>query len=295
MADFERLALLFKRTRSLPELPGSILRLVSAIDSGEASAIDIERIITADPSLSIRLLAVANSAACGSFGTDITTIRGAIMRLGQRSVRSLALSLMMHNFWNSKTESQVFNTQRFARHSLFTGFLSRYLYARRNLQEPFMSEWSCDEVFSAALLHDLGTALLFKVAPEAHLRVHHFAQRMGCSVNDAFHQIFKHRINDLGSAAAEAWGLPKMFSESVAMYPEPWMMQEEFTALCCIHYADYLAALHGATLEDWPIHPSLEPEVESEVGLASEEIGQVLALVEQQVAKFLAGATEVAA
>ena len=94
-ADFERLELLFKRASSLPELPGSALRLIHAIDTGAASAIDLERIIASDPGLSANLLRISNSREPGMDAPGVSTIRAAIMRLGQRSVRTLAVSLIL--------------------------------------------------------------------------------------------------------------------------------------------------------------------------------------------------------
>ena len=291
MADFERLALLFKRTRGLPELPGCVTRLVAAIDAGDASAIDLERIIASDPALSVRILSIANVGLNRSAGIEITTIRAAILRLGQRAVRSLAVSLIMQNLWGKPDDNAEFDSRRFAHHSLFTAFMTRYLYARRHMQAPFNSEWSADEMFSAGLLHDLGTALLYRVAPEIFLRVQMYSRRLQITLDEGFLKIFDHRISELGSLSSEAWGLPGMFGKVIQGFPEPWTFPEEFTALSCVHYANYLASILGAGIEDWPVNVQVEPEADVEVGVPQEEIAKVAAIVEAQVSDFIANAT----
>src|SRR4051812_48313572 len=94
-SDFERLELLFRRSGSLPELPGTAMRLVNAIDTDEASVSDIERIIVADTALSSNILRISNTGVESISHQPVTTVKGAVLRLGQRSVRNLAVSLLI--------------------------------------------------------------------------------------------------------------------------------------------------------------------------------------------------------
>src|ERR1700685_2543874 len=116
-ADFETLELIFRRTGSLPPLPSTAVQLVKLIDSGEASASTLERIIASDPALSAEFLRMASVAAAGG-APRYSTIRGAIMLLGQRTVRSLAMSLILRSMSFSKPKTRNFDSAQFSRHSL---------------------------------------------------------------------------------------------------------------------------------------------------------------------------------
>src|SRR5687768_13347381 len=95
ITDFERLRLLFRRTSSLPQLPGTAMRLINQIDSGDASAKDLEKVIISDPGLAASFLRAAVAANTADRDSGISSIRQAIMHMGQRSVRSLAMSLAL--------------------------------------------------------------------------------------------------------------------------------------------------------------------------------------------------------
>jgi HD-like signal output (HDOD) protein len=287
-ADFDTLVLLFRRASSLPELPGNALRLVQIIDSGSASARDLERIICADPGLTANLLRVSNARVTGETAHGgISTIRAAILRMGQRSVRTVAVSLIVQHIANGRDIASEFHVDRFARHSLFVAFLSRYLFARRNLAHPFESRWTADEIFAGGLLHDIGFALLARVMKDSYFRVHSFAARTGVNLEASFLRIYGKSVNELACTAVAAWDLPELFSITLGAVNEPWQCKSEYTALCCINYANYLAQKNQAKTEEWDTAPILMPEVEDEIALPADEIERVLASVEDQVNTYL--------
>ena len=162
--DFEGLKIVFRRNTALPQLPGGAIRLLKAIDSGEATAADLERIITCDAALTANILRLANSADSG-LPAGITTVKAAILRLGQRAVRSMGVSLTIQALLSSESNATGFSAKRYARHCVTTGFFCRYLFARKKLLGDFESSWTPEEAFSAGLMHDLGHALLSRVVP----------------------------------------------------------------------------------------------------------------------------------
>ncbi len=281
-SDFDRVLLLFRRVRALPELPGIALRLTEAVDSGVASALDLEKIISSDPALAARILRIANTGRAGWTDNEVSTIRMAILKLGQRSVKNLAVSLIMDSMTHSIGDGGP-DPNRIAHHSLATAFLARYLFARRQQKSEFESHWSADELFAATLLHDIALPLLYQVSPEVFQRINLTAVRGQTSYDWAFERIYKHPMNELGGAAMEAWGLPSIFQSVCWHWREPWGCVEEFPALCCVHYANHLATAFGLSSEPWTIEEDLALEVEEEVGLAPEEVALAIELIERQV------------
>ena len=283
--DFDRLKLLFRRTCTLPQLPGTALRLISTIDTGEASAIDLEKIIVSDPGLAAGFLRAAHAACHGE--REYTTIRQAIMYMGQRAVRSLSTSLALQGMLTNPDARVPFNAQTFSRHSIFVGFLSRYVFARRQMREPFPSAWTADEIFAAGVLHDLGLGLLPRVAPEVYGRVANYSRRAGLTLNGAFERIYGDHISVLSAAAAETWQLPEVFTLTLRHRSKPWGMMEEYPALCCIEYANFLADSHGFAVAEWPVKVEQNPEIELEVALPEEEVGTVIELVAEMAEAYL--------
>jgi HD-like signal output (HDOD) protein len=289
--DFERLHLLFRRSRTLPQLPNTVVRLIELIDTGEASAIDLERLIAVDPGLTTNLLRLSKPLAMQEHEPNDGSLRTAIMRLGQRATRSMAVSLLVQSVMNYRDSEQGFSGVNFARHSIFVAFLSRYLYARKMMKKPFNSAWSAEEIFAAGVLHDLPLGLLSSVAPDVYARVHNFAKRTNQSFAAGFERLYGRPIHLLGIAAAEAWGLPEVFMITMKHMEEPWAYDDEYTSLCCVNYANYLANVNGISIEAWEFPSELGPEVELEVALPEAEIPAVLEVISRHTDEhFMDGA-----
>lgn len=284
--NFDRIRLVFRRTNNLPQLRGTALKLVQAIDHTDASASQLEGIITTDPGLTTMLLRVANSALIGYDG-PVTSVRGAIMRLGHRSIRSLAVSLTVHDVLLNCRRSRTLDLERFARHSLFVGLLARYIYIRKQKLEPFETEWSADEILSAGVLHDLASPLLATFAPEVFDRAYLFAERRRCPVPIAFSTIFGLSMGELAADACEAWSLPAMFPKALRYVDNPWEFDNEFISGSCLNFANHIAVISGYGTEPWPMESTLAPEVTDEHQLGPEELDYVVAGIDRHVSELI--------
>lgn len=285
--DFEGLKLVFRRSAALPQLPGSAHRLLEAIDSGEASATDLEKIITCDAALTGNLLRLANGADSGLPG-GITSVRSAILRLGHRAVRSMCVSLSVQNLLSKEERSPSFDPARYAYHGVTVGFLARYIFARRKQKADFETKWLPEEFFAAGLVHDIGHALLARVAPNIHAAVCTSAEANGTSFNDDFERTYGGSIGELGAIAAATWGFPTVFQTSIAFAEKPFDATEETTAIYCLNYANALAVQMRATIEIWHFQDQVDPMIQSDVGLDEKEEENLLKIVSAQTETYLA-------
>lgn len=275
----DRFAVMFKRATSLPTLPHAATSLIRVINSGEASAIHLERIIVTDPMLCALVVRVAATHFSQS---PPDSLRMAILRLGQREIRSIAISLAVKRVLHEDLIGS-FDVARYARHSLMVGFLARYLYARRQKIQPFHSEWSADEIFAAGVLHEISVPLLARVAAPEYNRVEMLARRTGQTFRATFTRIYNCELSELGGVVAKMWDLPSVFSDTMRNMHEPWRAPDEIVALSALSYADYLADLFGAGLEDWEVPHTPVIEAELEVGISPEEQAMLRDLVNQHV------------
>ncbi len=285
----DRLKLRFKRASSLPELSLTATRLIEAIDSGEASAADLERIIMGDPLVAATFLRITSQSEVRSRGNQ-ASIRAVVMRLGQKSVRSLAVSLALKNLLAHDEVTSSFNRALFVKHSLAVGFLARYLFARRRrLGQPVVSSWTSDELFAAGVLHDLCIALLAQVSPDVFDRVNTYAEERQITLNQGFVEIFDCPSRELGALAAEAWGLPPIFVRSMRFFDNPMGLESEYDALCCLHMADYLANTQfGLGAVPWTVDLVLPTDISEEFQIPEEEMMQLKELLQLSLEHFLA-------
>lgn len=276
-----RLELLFRRTCSLPQLPTALYDLLKAVDDENSSAHQIEHIIVADPTLTAKVLQVANS--CWGTGQHKTAnVREAVLRIGTASIRSLALSLMVSC---SLAVPGSLCRKRLAKHCLYVAFISRYLFVRHSA--IMGDDWTKDEVFAAGLLHDLSIPLLGSIDGPLFERVTAYAQRNEITLVAAFDRLFKKDLYSLSALACQTWNLPPIFAETMLYLGSPWLNLSHFPETACIAYAEYLANSHGITVESWPVQSVPEMEVTEVVELPAEEIEMLMEKVREQVEDFL--------
>ncbi len=288
--DFDRLVAGFRSAEFLPNMPAAALNLCEAIDQGEASAAELERIVLGDPSITAGVLRAANSALYGGKTNQASTIKGAIMVLGQRAVRSVAVSVWVQSLVHAAKGSPNFEPRRFSEHSMFVGFLSKYLLSAAQKTRGARSAWSPDEMFAAGVLHDVGLGLLASVDPEVFDDVWDTAEEHGWSLNEGFKQLTGHSTSELSVAAATGWKLPPVFQTVLSGFEDPLAAPAEQDALACLHYADYLAMKSGHSLCPWRIEVHIVPEIIERVGLPIEDVEAILEVTAQSTREYVAAA-----
>lgn len=217
--DFERLALQFRRATILPQLPGSAIQLLKMLEQTDATDPTLERIITSDPALAASIIRIASSAMYGS--NKVTTIRRAMLRIGERSIKSLALSLAMQSMTHSVAKSSRFDPHRFSRHSLFVGMMASALHARMETTKGNL-DWASEELLAIGILHDLHFGILARIAPETYAKAVSLAIDNGLPLDCSVEIVLGKPAHELAILMFETWGLPEIFLEATrALYHHP--------------------------------------------------------------------------
>jgi HD-like signal output (HDOD) protein len=146
----ERIFDLLKDCKELSSLPQVLAEVVRVTDNEESTAGDIAAVILKDPPLSARILRVVNSPFYGPV-RGISTINQAVVTLGIRAVKALALSTSLYKLF--ETDDPIVDRIRFWRHSLEVAICCREI-AQACSYKP------AEEAFVAGLMHDIGILIL---------------------------------------------------------------------------------------------------------------------------------------
>ena len=138
----------------LPTLSPVAIRLIELASDDASSAHDLAILIEKDPSLTVRLLKLANSAFFKS-PYPTTTVQHAIMRIGFRQLRVLALSLSLRDTFPMGMTRQM-DYEGFWRISLYQGLLARSLARQLKTCDP-------EEAFVAGLTLEIGFLVFFEL------------------------------------------------------------------------------------------------------------------------------------
>lgn len=184
----------------LPGFPDVVLRLHRTLGDSNCSVRDIVRLVSAEPTLSARLLHLANSAAFNPGERAISDLKSAITLLGFSLVRSTATTFAMRQLeqqeWLLPLRPQL---NRIWKDSTGVAAIA-YVGARRTAgMRP-------DEALASGLFHQMGSLYILT-------RAH----REGVSLGDAAD--WAATIADwhptIARAILENWGMPATLAEAV--------------------------------------------------------------------------------
>lgn len=145
----------------LPSPSPVLIRLLKVAADEHTSVSDLATIIEQDPSLTTRLIKMAN-ATFYSRGKAISTVPQAILTIGFNRLRVMALSLSLRDSFPMGKVGRM-NYEYFWKISLYRAFVaqgfSRSVLSRKNFPD--------EEVFTAALILEIGLLMLYHLCPQA--------------------------------------------------------------------------------------------------------------------------------
>jgi HD-like signal output (HDOD) protein len=137
---------------SLPSLSPVAMRLVEIALDESCSAEDLATLIERDPSLTVRVLKIANSAF---FQTrqPTTSLKQAVVKLGYQRLRIMALSLSLRDTF-PMGKIGAFDYKRFWHTTLYRALIAKSLASHLKGCYP-------EEAFVAGLIMEIGLLILF--------------------------------------------------------------------------------------------------------------------------------------
>lgn len=194
----------------LPALPRTYTTLTQALAVPEPSLVDVVEIIETDPALCAKVLQLVNSALFGLM-RKTSSIKQAVSYIGFETLKGLVLTATVLNALVTAPPRAI-SLDRFQLYSLRVARLARR-FAR---ESSFV-----DEVFTAALVHDVGKLVLAMRDPDAFANIDAHRLETQKSVVETERELFGVGHGDVGAYLLGAWGLPFGVVESTAFHDRP--------------------------------------------------------------------------
>lgn len=192
---------------TLPALPSSSDRLAQLSADEEVSMWNLAKIVERDPGLTISLLRRVNDSNNKKrLRTEVTTVEHGLMMLGMGQIRTLPGSVPLIDKVGEPQGRQ--RAMQLIARSYHAAHQARELALLRKDMEP-------DEIFLAALLHDLGETLLWLYAPAKMKQLEELTARQRIKPEEAQYVALGYGLNHLTLALARHWGLPDLMQESL--------------------------------------------------------------------------------
>lgn len=204
-------------------------------DAANISLEDIAATIQRDQGLTTRMLALANSAYYG-LQTEVSTVSRALMVLGLKEVRTMALALGVQALTRRQNLPREFDLREYWMHQLAVAGTVKTLAD----MSPSADEVDADQLFTAGLLHDLGKLLAALHAPDDWRAIVALAvdQRFSYIQAEDLHWGLDHGV--VGALVLKSWHLPVGLTEPINWHHAPELAPEHQTAATLLSLADEL-------------------------------------------------------
>ena len=190
----------------LPAFSSNALRIQKEISKEEPDLRLIEKLIISDQALTSSVLKYSNSSFFKGF-SEVSTVKQAIIRLGINEVSNIVIMINHQNNFQSIDPFVQEIMQKLWRHSVGCAIGATWL--SRECSVIGLS----NEVFVAALLHDVGKLLILRVIDE--LR-HAGNIKTDISI-EVLNEAMKTLHTDLGYSLMRKWNLPETYSRVVRL------------------------------------------------------------------------------
>jgi HD-like signal output (HDOD) protein len=185
----------------LPTIPEVALKVRQVVNNDNASDTEIAETISSDPALSARLLQIANSPLYRA-RQKIESLRGAITRLGHRTVRNVVMNLAMKQVFKPSSLLLESRFHDIWQHSLAIAAVCRALAARTRPLDP-------DQAMLAGLIHQIGKLPIVTLAEK-------FPELLEDDATLESHLENLH--TQIGKIIMDTWALPDSLSRAAWEY-----------------------------------------------------------------------------
>jgi putative nucleotidyltransferase with HDIG domain len=268
---------IIQRVTDMPMLPVVVSRLLEIIGDESHSTTDIVRVVENDPSLTTRVLRVANSAAFFR-GNPISTLGRAIGHLGEKMVVDIAVGSCTVQMLNRPLRGYDSALGELWDHSLCTAISAREItHLAQNGASP-------DLAFTSGLLHDIGKAVLSEFLEGNVEKITALWDRK--QVQDYLEgekDIVGTDHTEVGYEIAKHWRLPKPLCEVIKHHHHPDKTDKDNLKLVYIvHLGDIIAMMGGSGTGADAMAYRIDPEYQHYIPINKNDLSQLFLTVQER-------------
>lgn len=198
---------MFKEHKELASLPQTLSEVLRVSRDPNFSVNELADILVHDPSLTAKVLRMANSPYFG-MPNKVGSMSQAIMTLGSKVITALALSSSVYDL-TSKWESSIDHV-RFWRHSLSVAIAARRIAETVKIGYP-------EEAFIGGLLHDIGVLILESSFPDKYKTIWQ-ESASGEKLEILEENIWGTNHARVGQFLMQQWNLPEIISSAIGSH-----------------------------------------------------------------------------
>ncbi len=274
----EKILKLIKKKEDLPPLPEIIIRIDEMLRSPDYGISEIAHLIETDAALAGRVLQIANSVYYGAGRREISTLSGAVVRLGILEVRRLVYSISISKLF---VDSPFIDRHNFWQHSLAVALYTQKL--AHFIDDP--TEEQSDTAYLCGLMHDVGIMVFCNVIRDDYHDFIDSASKIQSSLHAQEKEAFGIDHAELGAEfMKEWWPISEDVVEAVRWHHFPFQgdpAQQRISQL--VHVANGIITNQGIKNGVDVYCDVFEEGAWSQLGLSFDDINAILREVKESL------------
>ena len=197
---------LVNSVKDIQAMPSVIVKVLNIIKKPTVSMKELGDLVIYDQSLTIKILALVNSAYYG-FSQQISSINLALSLLGMVKVKNIIVAVAMKPMMSGAGDKELW------KHSIRVAAGCEYLAKMTQVMDV-------DEAFIAGFIHDVGKIVLNMSNPKMYSKVVNIAAE-GNDILEVEKKLFDSDHIRTGSLLAKRWQLPILLANIISYHHNP--------------------------------------------------------------------------
>jgi len=259
---------LVNEVREMPPLPQSIIQILEIVNNDKSSSQELAKVFERDPTLAVNILKLANLPVYG-FTSRISTINHAIVCLGLKMVKSIALTSCTHEMLNKEIPAYSLGEGMLWQHAISCATCARIIAQRIGYKDN-------EEAYIAGLLLDIGKIILSGFAEDEFNQVSERAEKNKIPFNIAEQEVLGFGHPQVGGRIIKKWNLPSALVEAVQYHHQPNNTKTHKTLTNIVHLADAISCMLGIGLGCDGLMYEFEENTLGVLGLNKEDVESIM-------------------
>lgn len=224
------------KVKSFPSMPEAAAKLLKLLDNPDATAAQIEQILRYDAGLTANLLKLTNSVYFG-LPCKVGSVTQAVVLLGWKKLIQLVMASCVNAVMSKPVSGYDLPAGELWRHSIAVSVAAEGLAKELKVS-------ASEEIFTAALLHDVGKLVLGGFVKEDLEKIEIEASS-GISFEVAEHMVLGTDHTEVGAQILKNWSFPPALVNAVRWHHDPDAAGKTDTLVDIVHVANILCLMIG--------------------------------------------------
>jgi len=268
----EKIQRIMAQVKAFPGMPATAIKLQKILKDPDSTAAQIEEVLRYDAGLTANILKLTNSAYFG-IPSKVSSVKQAIVLLGWKRLLQLVMTMCMSTVMKKPVAGYDLPQGELWRHSLAVSVAAETVVKALKIPEA-------EEVFTAALLHDVGKLVLGGFVKDE------LAQINALVAKDMPFEVAEYIVigtdhAEIGGRILKQWDFPEGIVNAIGWHHSPETCENHCTLSDIVHLADTIGLRTGFGREPSGIIVEPSAAVTDRLGLSSVDLE---VLLEQTVA-----------